>query len=433
MLSRACFLNRITFASACAALVLLPAAADVAGPGHGTDAVTALTAQTAFAATDTLSNGNRVVYDGSQVWIETDAGVVVQFLGNPTPQGTFAGFIEVDPTETFAVLGETSNGQIFKVALAGGPPAPLSNLPFNYDLEYESATTALVSAATCVGFTCTNGVYRLDLSTGATTQIVQVDGYSGPVSLSGAGDLYLGVLPNGVPSGGSSVLRWTAAQVAAGPWPLTEAGAAVFTPGLDGVADMVFDPGFGHLFLTGGVAGGELLEIDRSGAVVGAAVLSNHWLTTVEIFDAPGDGACAAFQPAGRVLKYRSTDFSNGSSAVTTISPRRPVLTAVQNGNGTMTCTLTGGQPASATLVVSGHVSIYSPIETAYDLGTYLLWTGIPFNHIRRAGLGFMTDANGTGSFTFANPPSIQGTRVLHALVRDANGVFRGSSTPAFN
>jgi hypothetical protein len=73
-----------------------------------------LSAITAFAAYDTLSNGNRVVYDGSQVWIENDAGAVIQVLGNPSTP-SFASFIEADPTETFAVLGENNNGQLFKV------------------------------------------------------------------------------------------------------------------------------------------------------------------------------------------------------------------------------------------------------------------------------------------------------------------------------
>jgi hypothetical protein len=428
-----CKISRFLGVSVLAALLATVSFADVNGPGWGTDASVPLSINTAFAVTDTLTNGNRVVYDGSQVWIETDAGVVVQSLGNPGPP-SFIGFIEVDPTETFAVLGESSNGQIWRVSLTTGGPTPLAVLPFNYDIAFESTTSALVSAANCIGFVCTNSIYRMNLVTGATTQLVLVDGYSGPVSISSAGDVYLGVLPNGLPGGGSSLLRWTAAQIANGPFPLTEADATVFTAGLDGVAEMEFDPAFGHLIASATVAGVQsVLEIDRGGAIVGSATTSTDVVGKVEVFDAPGNGACAAFQPAGRVVKYRTTDYVASTSKVTTISPRRPVLTAVQNGNGTMTCTLTGGQPNSPCMVISGNMSVYSPVESSHDLSSYLFWTGIPFDQIRRAGLNFVTDSSGTGSFTFNNPVSIQGTRVLQVLVRDAHGVFRGSSTPAFN
>jgi hypothetical protein len=269
---------------------------------------------------------------------------------------------------------------------------------------------------------------------GASTLLVQVDGYSGPVSISGQGDVYVGVLPNGFAPGSRSVKRWSASQIANGPFPLTEAQATVFTPNLDGIMEMSFDPGFGELFVAGVVGVDEgVFEIDRGGTLVGPVATTTDVAGKIEMFDAPGEGVCAAFQPAGRVMKYRTTNYASGNSFLTTVSPRRPTLSSVQNANGTMTCTLTGGQPGTSCLVISGNMSVYAGTESAHDLGSYLFWTGIPFNQIRRAGLGFVTDANGAGSFTFNNPVSIQGTRVLQVLVRDAHGVFRGSSTPAFN
>ena len=411
------------------------ALADVVGPGFGSDATHVLSTSPFIPVSDTLPNGNTIVFDGASIWVQDDAGTILQVLGNPTPQGTFPSFIEVDPTGMFAVLGENSNGGIYRVSLSTGGPMLITTLPLNFDLEFESATSALVSAATCSPtFQCTNGVYRLDIITGGTTLLATVDGYSGPVSLASNGDICLGLVPSSLAPGAFSVLRWTAAQVANGPLPLTQAQASVFTPNLDGIAEMTFDPAFGELFVAGTVAGIDgVYEIDRGGTIVGPVATTANVVGKVEIFDTPGDGVCAAYQPAGSALKYHTTDYSTSTSYITDMSPRRPVLTSVQNGNGTMTCTMTGGQPGSPCLVISGNMSVYSPIESAHDLSSYLFWSGIPFNMIRRAGLGFTTDASGTGSFTFNNPPSIHGTRVLQVLVRDAHGTFRGSSTPAFN
>jgi len=74
------------------------------------------------------------------------------------------------------------------------------------------------------------------------------------------------------------------------------------------------------------------------------------------------------FQPAGRALKYRDHRLQQGTSQITTISRAVPTLTSVQNGNGTMTCTLSGGSPNSTCLVISGATSTYSSVETGYDL-----------------------------------------------------------------
>lgn len=424
----------------CGAALLAPtASADVVHPGFGLDAANLVPRYTSLAAHDTLSNGNRVVYDGTLIWIESATGTFLQQLDNPT-SNQFLGFVEVDPTETFAVFGETSQGRIFRVPLTGGTSTQLTVLPFAYDLAFESPTTAIVSAAVCdSGFTtCTNFLVRLDLVTGATQAIATIDGPSGPLAFTPSGDLLVGKLPTtfSPPPDSCSLLRFSAAQLANGPFPLPESSAAIFTPNLDGAASVAVDAVTGSVFLAEGVSFGtsNVLEIDRLGTVVAPVASTIDYLTKVEILDAPGNGGLAGFQPAGRKLLYRTTNFGSPiSSTISTVSPRRPVLTSVQNGNGTMTCTLTGGRPNTAAFVISGNAWEYAPTEGAYTLGTYQLWTGMPYPNVRRAGIQFLLDANGDGSFTFDNPSTIQGLFVLQALVRDANGTFRGSSTAAFN
>lgn len=426
--------------SSCAlvALAAVPShARDTVGAGWGADGVRALTPLTALAGYDTLTNGDRVVFDGSQAWIEQDDGTVVTVLGS-TPAPGFASFVEVDPGETFAVLGESVSGVIYRVPLTGGGLVPLATLAFNFAFAYEAgASTGIVSAATC-GFGCGNELHRLDVATGATTLVANVSGPSGPLAFSAAGDLYYAVQSDSFPTPVDSIaiIRWSASQIASGPFPLTQAQANVFTSNLDGAASLAFDPDFGHLYVAEAayLSVSRVIEIDRSGVVVGTVADVVDAAGDVEIFDAPGAGALAAFQPAGARLQYRSTDFNNATSKIVRVSPRRPLMTSVQNPGGTMTFSITGATPNTTCFVVVSPVPFYNSTESAYDLGTYRLWTGMPYpNNIRRLGNQITTDALGNGSFTASNPVPIQGTRVVQALVRDANGIFRGASTAVTN
>ncbi|MCY2961052.1 MAG: hypothetical protein NTY35_12885 [Planctomycetota bacterium] len=426
------FLSRLSAVLALAAPLF---ATDTPGAGWGADSVRPLTLQTAFASHDTLANGNRVVFDGSLVWIEQDDGTVLATIG-ATPSPTFPSFVEADPSETFAVLGESSNGMIYRVPLSGGGGlVPLASLNSNYDLAFETGgATALVSAAhTGTG----NQVFRLNLSTGATNLLVSVPGPSGPIALNGSGDLYYvtQVYTYPTPVDALSLVRWSAAQLSNGPWPLTSADASLVTPNLDGGASMVLDTASGSVYVAESSDGSpsRITEIDRFGSVVGTASTVTGYVGQIEQVDTAGAGALARFQPAGSRLLYRVTDFQQGTSVITAVSPRRPQLAAVQNGNGTMTVTLAGATPNTSCFVISSAAATYNPVESAFDLATYLFWTGMPFASIRRAGIQFPADANGAGTFTFANPGPIQGTRVIQVLVRDASGTFRGSSTTITN
>jgi hypothetical protein len=429
-------LRNFTCLSALVALATPLFATDTVGPGWGSDAVRGLTPQSAFASHDTLSNGDRVVFDGSLVWIEHDDGSVLATIG-ATPSPTFASFVEVDPTETFAVLGESSNGEMYRVALSGvGGLVPLTNLIFNYDLEYESGgASALVSAAhTGSG----NQVYRVDLTTGATTLLAAVSGPSGPIGLNANGDLLYvtQVFTYPTPVDALQLVRWSAVQLANGPWPLTLADAAIVTPNLDGGPTMAVDRTTGNAFVAESSDGSvsRITEIDRAGTVVGTAATSLDYIGQIELVDAPGDGVLASFQPAGARLLYRVTDYVQGTSTITGISPRRPQLSAQPNGNGTLTISISGATPGTSCFVITSPISLYNPLEAAYDLGAYTLWTGMPYpNHIRRVGNQIQADASGYGWFTFSNPGPIQGTRVIQALVRDEHGVLRGSSNAVTN
>lgn len=429
---------RLTFrAGALAALAAPLFATDTLGSGWGADSSRALPPVSAFAIHDTLANGDRVVFDGSLAWLEQDDGTFVYTIGS-TPVPSFGSFVEVEPGGAFVLLGESSNGVIFKAPIAAmAGLTPLTTLAFNYDLAFApGGAVAYVSAATC-GFGCGNELYRVDVTSGATTLVANVGGPSGPVAVSALGDLYYATQSDTFPTppGAVDVIRWTAAQLANGPLPLAEGQASVFRGGLDGSSSLAFDPQFGHLYVGESVFGStsRVLEVDRAGAVVGEVATSLDTLGKVEVFDVAGAGVLAAYQPSGAQLQYRVTDFNNGTSRVERVSPRRPQIVAQQVG-GSMTITLSGMAPGTTAFVLSSPVALFNPVESAHDLGTYLFWTGTPYpNNLRRLGNQITADANGTGSFTFSNPGAIQGTRVIQALVRDASGTFRGASNAVTN
>ncbi len=418
-----------------ASLVLAPlssVSADVIGAGYGLDSTRAVPAGAVHA---TRADRSRVMFDGSLVWLEADDGSFLTLLASIGP-ATFPSFVALDPGESYALIGESTNGGLYRVPLVPGPAVFLASLAFNYDAAFADASTAFVSAATC-GFGCGNQIWTLDTQTGATSLVASVPGPSGPLARSSAGDLYYAVQSDTFPTppGAVAIVRWSSAQLAGGPFPLGLAQASTFTSGLDGGAALRIDPVAGHLFVAETVYGADssLTEIDRFGVVVGTVAESVDPMGSVEILGTAGAGGLAVFQPQGRELRYRTTDFNQFTAQVAAVSPRRPVLTTVPGPGDTMTLQVSGARPLSAVFVISGPVGLYSPQETAHDLGNYLFWTGIPFGNIRRAGIQFVTDATGAGQYTFSNPPAIQGTRVLQVLVRDASGTFRGSSNAAFN
>jgi hypothetical protein len=99
-----------------------------------------------FDAYATLPNGDRIVFDGSTVRREADDGTLIATLGSlPTP--VFASFVLPDPTATFAIVGESSRGKLYRVDLAGGGMLLLADLDLNFDAKFQDPGHVLVSAA----------------------------------------------------------------------------------------------------------------------------------------------------------------------------------------------------------------------------------------------------------------------------------------------
>jgi hypothetical protein len=387
-----------------------------------------------------LSDGTRVVFNGQDIDRVADDGTLLLHYGS-TPTFVFTGFLRVDPSETFALIGESSNGDIFKITLSSPGISTLANVPFNFDAVFEDAGHVFVSAAPC-SFGCGNAIVRLDVTNGATSICATVSGPSGPITKAPNGDVYYGLQDGGFPppSGSGAVLVWTDAQLTSG-IVQTEATATPFVTGLDAVSSLAIDAVYGHVF----VADVSLIfstdvthvrEFDAFGDLVENVVESDNNVTNLELFYGPGPGSLQSFQPAnGVTMKLRATNWSASTSRVLTLRPKRPVATTSGpglTGPGLVTLKVTGAVPNSTVHVISSPVGNYNPTESAHDMGNYLFVSGMPLNMIHHVAT-VHTNTAGTGTYTYSNPGNQQGTLVFQALIADAPAHYTGSSTAAFN
>lgn len=411
----------------CAGLLCLavPAPAqDTISPGYAQTGQQPIPAP--FASYATLASGDRVVFDGNTVDLYDGANGFLMNLGT-MPSFVFNSFVVVDPTESFAVIGESSNGDLFTVALDGSGMSLLANVPLNYAAAFEGAGAVMVSAADTGGG---NDIVRVDVGTGNVGDVAHVPGASGPVAFTASGDLLYGTISDVFPAppGSSDVLWWSQAQITSGAM-LTELDASVLHGGLDGAASLAVDPVLGSVLVAESVFGAtsRILELDATGALVGTVVESTGFLSSIELHQGGGVGHFRRYQPSDGVFMT----YSNG--VIVTVAPQRPVASFQQVGMiGTVT--ITGAHPSSAFLLVWGPQSLWSPSETSYLLSfDFLFHTGLPLGSLNRLGFRIPTDASGTGTFTYFDPGGLAGNRAFQALVTDESGGFIGSSTSVLN
>ena len=381
----------------------------------------------AFSSYATMSSGERVVFDGVSFDIYDANGGFVLNLG-VLPSFVFNSFVAVDPSESFAVIGESSNGDIFRVALDGSGFTTIGNLNFNYDAVFEGPNSLLVSAATC-GLGCGNDIVRFDATSGAATSLANVGGASGPVALASNGDLYYATIDFGAPNA-TNLLRWSAAQLNSGVL-LGESDATLLASGLGGASSMDVDPVYGNIFLAEAIFGGisRILEFDAaSGNLADVVVESTQYLGNVELMQDSGIGHFHAYQPAdGVFMHYNNTD-------IVTVRARRPSASLLQVGP-VATFQVQNAKPNSAMLVLFAKTSDYDPNYITNELNgmDFQFHSVAPVFKLRRTPLMIPTDANGTGTFTFFDPGNLAGTLVFQALITDESATFIGGSSGVLN
>ncbi|QDU68022.1 YncE family protein [Engelhardtia mirabilis] len=157
-------------------------------------------------AVATLSDGKSVGNDGFQVRRFWAAGTSNGTLGKFDQIGE-AGFVLIDPTETFVIAGQRDSGDIFRFELDLSGGTKLATLSGNFDAAWESPSSIIVSG---------DVLSRLDLTTGNTTTIALLGGAPGPVAMAPDGGLLVGTRTDQVPApaGSSAIYRFDPATLA---------------------------------------------------------------------------------------------------------------------------------------------------------------------------------------------------------------------------
>lgn len=373
-----------------------------------------------------LSDGTFVRWDGSTLARLDGSGAVLTTYATFAPS-VFTGVLELAPDESFAIVGESSNGVVYRLDLPAGPLTPLATIDFNYDAAFAPNGDLVISAAT-TSF-ASNDLIRLDPASGATTPLGSVPGPSGPIAFAPNGDLWYatqaGTLPP--PPGATDILFWQASQVAAGG--LSISNAIFWRTGLDGASSLAVDPETSFVYVA---------ETSFSPGYVGTIqrVLPSP-LPTIVLFSGPTDGfvgfsqlrlgaavgVFGAYQPngAGR-LRISWNDFA-GNAGVRYLEPLRPVASFSGRGTtgpGDVVFELAAGAPSGfgvlllgpASLVPGTEASIYGlvdvPLLLGLDAATLTLLPPLAL------------DANGALALPFMNPGGLEGLIAAQVLVLDA-------------
>ena len=389
-----------------------------------------------FSTYVSLGDGTRVHFDGNAVTHLGGDGTFMQTL-HVFPSFYFTGAIAADPSGDSVLIGESTNGDVYRVEMDGSGATYLATLPYNYSAAYEGPGVAYVSAAVC-GWACGNDIVRIDTQAATAVTAAQVSGPSGPVAFSPEGDLYYGpstdVFP--APAGAGALWRFSSADLGSGDV-LGDSDAEVLTVGIDVISSIAIDPVMGDFIVSTNLFDGnfnvisdQVLLITPNGAVKDVVSSSSGaYRSHVELTAGNGGGHFRGFQPHGVELTWLEGD------TIHSITSRRPTADVVHHGGGSYSFVVTGAEPDGAMLLTFGDSSFHQGFETSYQLAfDFLFHTGMPINKIRRVGQFLMPcDSTGSASFPFWDGGNLAGTVVFQGLITDINGGFIGSSEAAFH
>lgn len=379
-----------------------------------------------------FSDGSYAAYDGTTLDIRTAEGLVIDRL--VTFQGfVFPSFVAVSPDEQTIVFGESSTGLIRSIARSGGPVTVLASVTFNFDLAFDvDPNFAYVSAAS--GGFGTNSVHRLNLLSGTTEEVASVTGFSGPITVTDDGDVLLGRLPDvfPFPSGATEVVRFTDAELDAGVL-LTDADAAVVTPGLNGLSSLVWDRGNDQLFLmetNAGASGfGALLwRADAAGTPIEVVAEADTFSGGIELVDLGVGTKFGPYQPPFAGLRY-STNNCFGTPAIS----ERITVRGARPGNSwsgppvgvsdMATFTLTGGIVDGFAALWAARSNTFSTVDVVTDIGGFYpiaLSANNSSDFIRRFA-PVQIDFLGEAEFTYFHTPVLDAAFIGQWVMFDEN------------
>jgi hypothetical protein len=382
-----------------------------------------------------LTNGDLIVWDGQRVERRSSSGALLATLVDFSPQWFFTGALAIAPDESVALVGESSNGDLFRVDLASGGAVPIANLNFNFAAAFESPSSALVSAASgLVG--SGSEVSRVEVQTGLVTPLVAVPGASGPLAIDSQGNLLLATSSSSFPAplGSSDVYLFLSSQLTGSP-PLTAAQGLQIGSGFDGASALAYDPALGQIFLAENNFGS---GTNRIRLVAGAASQSPTlfegpsfgWLGIQGFVPGTGGAQFGAFQPAsGGRLILTSTDFFSYDDRLA-LEPARPVLSASgpgASGPGPFSLDLDAGPAFGLCLLAYGPSGSVGPELPFLGLGQPLL-LGLALGSAALFPAAFGLDGNGHLSLSFQNGGGLTGALSIQALCFGSTGLALGTS-----
>ena len=388
----------------------------------------------------TLHNWDAIGFYGQTVTRYDSAGNVLQVL-HTFPTSNFTGALAVDPTESFAIVGESSFGDVFRVDLSAGGAVFLTNLLYNYDAAFAPDGSVYLSAATG-GFGTDNDLVRLDPLTGATTYVAHVLGASGQLSVDNAGNVFYATVSDSfpAPSGSTDVLIFTASALAGADCNvpggcLDESDAIPFAFGFDGASDLTYDPQTGAVYMAENNFFSGLSRVWKvqSGSATSAlpfVIESNgNWTGGLEVLGATGPALLQAYQPTSSArLSYTS---SGARREVTARRPEVQLSGPGTSGAGLVTVDVAAAEPGGFALLFYGPTSMVAgsesvlpianaaPLFSAMDLGTL------------KFGALLLLDGAGAASTSFNNP-GLFGVVSIQGMVLDVNATqFLGTTMRA--
>ncbi len=387
-------------------------------------------------------DGSYIVFDGYDVEHRGASGSLIRRYA-AFPFYTFPSFMTLNAAGTKAYFGESSNGEVYELDLVSGQLNPIANLTFNFDMAlHEAGGVGYISAATGgFGF---NALHRVDLNTLATTQVASVSGFSGPVTVDGAGDVLMGLMPDTFPfpDDSVSVLRFAAADLATGNV-LQEANATVEVANLDGLSSLAYDATANQLLLmetNSGASGFDTVMWKQrsAGSALEQVAEAAGYAGGLQIQDAGIGTAFGAYQPNYVAVTFNENDcYGTGSLTRVEVRGLRPVATfdgPSLGGSGQASFSITGGPAngfASLWIARSGALEtndIITPMGAALPIA--LRADMIDFG--RRVSM-IPLDAQGEVSLSYFQDVTIEGAMMAQFLVFDANGSLLTTSNYVIN
>lgn len=410
---------------AVATLVVAAAAAqDMPGPGFQRAALP----YPGHSYTASFASGELLSFDGLEVQRWDAAGQLLASLAS-LPSPCFASFALLDASESYALLGESSNGQIFRFDLPSGPLTPIATLAFNFDAVQRDPAGWYLSAASC-GFDCGNEIWSLDAFSGAAQLEAQLSGPSGPVAIDAHGNLFYATQSAVFPAPPHSTQVWIllAARLAGVPV-LHDADALVWGSGFDSGSDLAVDALTGRIYLAEsdlGSGSNRIVEAGSSPALSSVIVegRAGRWISKLELLQDPAPSLFGPYQRSdgGRLL-YSSTDFASAFERAE-IRPRRPALALAgpgASGAGTLSLELQAGPPQGLALFAAAPSAALAASELAVPLPALLpLLSPLPLGSIVLLPGLHALDSAGVAGLALQHQGDLLGQIAFQAIVFDA-------------